>query len=635
MWEGDGHINVKGRSLFYATSSQRMARQLQHLLLRFGIISRLRTVNFPYKDGRVGYQLFVTGNEHLIAFRQSIGVHFVSDDRRARLDALCLDNVDAAGTKDVVPVAVKEIVREAKTQAGLTWEQINDASGVAQREFYPTGASGKNGFARSTMQRLADYFGNEELRRYADNDVYWDKIIAIDYVGEKQTYDLEIPGTHNFVANDILVHNSHAADYAVITVQTAYLKAHYPVEYMAAQLLVERDKTEKVVNFVSECRRMGVDVLAPDVNYSGLDFEIQQRPPETPTMAHRDPSLGYPFPVPADSAIRFGMAAIKNVGEGPVEAILAARRQGGVFKSLEEFCDRVDLRQVNKRALECLIKAGALDRFGNRNPLLAVLEQMVAQSASVHDARDSGQLSIFDLLGGAGEEAHVTPIKLPAIEEVKGREKLQWEKELLGVYSISHPLMQLGIDLSAATTCSCAELDERYDGKGVTLAGVITSMRTINTKKGDPMAFVQLEDLQGACEVVFFPKAYADHKEKLIVDAVVIVKGKAQIREGKTALLADIVQTHVDQIVGVGDEPPRYQTPLFAGAPTINGLAMHDSGDNAVTTATTVTSATWATRNLAPPAMRRMRTPSATRSLPGCAVRPRRHPCRWNHRLQR
>ena len=161
---------------------------------------------------------------------------------------------------------------------------------------------------------------------------------------------------------------SHAADYAVITVQTALLKAHYPVEYMAAQLLVERDKTEKVINFVSECRRMGVDVLPPDVNYSGLDFEIQLRPPETQTMAHRDPSLGYPFPVPEGSAIRFGMAAIKNVGEGPVEAILAARDEGGAFTGLEEFCDRVDLRKVGKRPLEFLIKAGALDRFGFRSP---------------------------------------------------------------------------------------------------------------------------------------------------------------------------------------------------------------------------------------------------------------------------
>uniref|UniRef100_A0A7C1FDU3 DNA polymerase III subunit alpha n=1 Tax=Caldilinea aerophila TaxID=133453 RepID=A0A7C1FDU3_9CHLR len=373
---------------------------------------------------------------------------------------------------------------------------------------------------------------------------------------------------------------SHAADYAVITVQTAYLKAHYPVEYMAAQLLVERDKTEKVVNFINECRRMGIDVLPPDVNYSGLDFEIQQRPADTPTLAHRDPNLGYPFPVPEGSAIRFGMAAIKNVGEGPVRVIIKAREEGGPFKSLEDFCDRVDLRQVNKRALECLIKAGALDRFGKRSQLLAVLDQMVSASAAVHDARASGQLSIFDMLGAAKQEAHVSPIKLPDIEEVKGREKLQWEKELLGVYSISHPLHQLKVDFKRITTCSCAELDERYAGKGVTLAGVITNVRVINTKKGDQMAFVQLEDLQGGCEVVFFPKAYAEYKEKLIIDSVVIVKGKAQTREGQTTLLADMVQTYVENYIGVDEEPPIPQVPLFHDMPPLNGVASSTVGEN-------------------------------------------------------
>ncbi|HHY56210.1 MAG TPA: DNA polymerase III subunit alpha, partial [Chloroflexi bacterium] len=373
---------------------------------------------------------------------------------------------------------------------------------------------------------------------------------------------------------------SHAADYAVITVQTAYLKAHYPVEYMAAQLLVERDKTEKVINFVSECRRMGIDVLPPDVNYSGLDFEIQQRPPDMPPQTQRDPSIGYRFPVPEGSAIRFGMAAVKNVGEGPVQVIINARKTGGPFKSLEDFCDRVDLRQVNKRALECLIKVGALDRFGKRSQLLAVLDQMVGASASVHDARDSGQLSIFDLMmGGSAPQASVSPIRLPDLEEVKGREKLQWEKELLGVYSISHPLQQMNIDFKRVTTCSCAELDETYDGKGVTLAGVITSIRTINTKKGDQMAFVQLEDLQGGCEVVFFPKAYAEYKDKLSVDAVVIVKGKAQTRENQTTLLADIVQTHVESYVGIGDEMPALQASLLTGAgPTINGIPLNDDG---------------------------------------------------------
>ncbi len=365
---------------------------------------------------------------------------------------------------------------------------------------------------------------------------------------------------------------SHAADYAVITVQTAYLKAHYPVEYMAALLLIERDKTEKVINFINECRRMGIDVLPPDVNYSGLDFDIQERPADTESLAHRDPHIGYPFPVPEDSAIRFGMAAIKNVGVGPVSVIIAAREEGGPFTGLEDFADRVDLRQVNKRALECLIKAGAFDRFGKRSQLLAVIDQMVGHSSGIHSSRESGQLSMFDALG---DDAAITamPINLPDIEEASGRERLQWEKELLGVYTISHPLQQLTIDLNGIVTCSCNDLDERYDGKNVMLAGMIAEARTITTKKGDPMAFVKLEDTQGQCEVVVFPRTYEEYKDKLVQDNVVLVKGKGQSRNGQTSLLADSIQSYVEQATSTGENVSPFQKPLLDVGPTINGVA--------------------------------------------------------------
>jgi DNA polymerase-3 subunit alpha len=578
MWAGDGHINVTGRSLFYATASERMARQLQHVLLRLNIISSLRTVIFPYKEGRRGYQLFVTGQANLVRFAETIGTHFVSARRRAQLAQLCAgDQGQRLAVKDVVPLGIKEVVRAAKEAEGITWTALNRASGVTQREFYPAGRASKQGFTQETIARLADFFASDALHRYADSDLYWDAIVSIEPVGEKQTYDLEIADTHNFIANDILVHNSHAADYAVICVQTAYLKAIYPVEYMAALLLIERDKTEKVINFINECRRMGIDVLPPDVNYSGLDFDIQARPADAEANSRRDPNIAYKFPIPEGSAIRFGMAAVKNVGEGPVKVILAAREEGGPFTGLEDFCERVDLRQVNKRALECLIKVGAFDRFGLRSQLLAVLDQMVAQSAGVFAARDSGQLSMFDLMSEAGAAA-VSPIRLPNIEEVKGREKLTWEKEMLGVYAMSHPLQAMSVDIRNIVTCGCAELDERYHEKNVLLAGMIAGVRTINTKKGDQMAFVQLEDMSGQCEVVVFPRTYAEVKEMLIPDSIVVVKGKAQTREGQTSILADSFQNYVDQIISVGPDP-QFQKPLLElGSPTINGFRSGERG---------------------------------------------------------
>ena len=356
---------------------------------------------------------------------------------------------------------------------------------------------------------------------------------------------------------------AHAADYAVITVQTAYLKANYPVEYMAALLLVERDKTEKVINFIQECRRMGIHVLPPDVNHSGLDFAIQDLPEDAEQeKLPKDPTLAYEFPVHAESAIRFGMAAVKNVGVGPVQAILDARAEDGPFLNLEDLCDRVDLRQVNKRSLECLVKVGAFDRFGQqteqgkgqlRLQLLEVIDQCIARSAATHSARESGQLSMFDLFAGAGGEAQPEqfPIRLPEYETAAGtrtsdRERFEWEKDLLGVYVSSHPVQQLNVDLSQFITCPCPELNERHDGKNVTLVGMLASIRTTVTKKGDKMAFVQLEDMQGQCEAVLFPAVYEKCKDDLQEERVVLVKGKAQTRGARTSVLVDTLQTSVE-----------------------------------------------------------------------------------------
>ncbi|MCY3904127.1 MAG: DNA polymerase III subunit alpha [Caldilineaceae bacterium] len=395
--------------------------------------------------------------------------------------------------------------------------------------------------------------------------------------------DIEYFGRYGF-------NKAHAADYAVITVQTAYLKALYPVEYMAALLLVERDKTDKVINYIQECRRMGIHVLPPDVNHSGLDFAIQDLPSDAEQEAlPKDPTLAFKFPVSEGAAIRFGMAAVKNVGVGPVQAILAARAEGGPFLNLEDLCDRVDLRQVNKRSLECLIKVGALDRFGQhpdqmkagiRNRLLDVVDQCIARSAATHSARESGQLSMFDLLGAANGSAQPEqfPIRLPdeeATEQEKksDRERFQWEKELLGVFVSSHPVQQLSVDLSRFTTCPCAELGERHDGKNVTLAGMLASVRTTVTRKGDRMAFVQLEDMQGQCEAVFFPGVYQKFKEYLQEERVVMVKGKAQTRGARTSVLVDTLQTAVEFGRARADErdrdltaaPPQFPAASFAG----------------------------------------------------------------------
>ncbi|NOZ71726.1 MAG: DNA polymerase III subunit alpha, partial [Chloroflexi bacterium] len=251
------------------------------------------------------------------------------------------------------------------------------------------------------------------------------------HVADKIFDDIDFFANYGF-------NKSHAADYAVITTQTAFLKAHYPVEYMTALLTVERNDQDKVTNFIKECRKMGIAVLPPDINESDFGFKIQEKVEESNAQSFGKST--FDFPVPKGAAIRFGLEAVKNVGRGPVEEILRARADGP-FTSLEDFCERVDLRQVNRRALESLIKVGAFSQFGDREMILAVLDKMMQLSTHSWQAKDVGQISLFDLeehtLDEGGSHLLEPP---PPYESVPPRERLDWEKDLLGVYVSAHPL---------------------------------------------------------------------------------------------------------------------------------------------------------------------------------------------------
>jgi DNA polymerase-3 subunit alpha len=296
---------------------------------------------------------------------------------------------------------------------------------------------------------------------------------------------------------------AHAADYAVMTCQTAYLKALYPVEFMTALMTVEQS-IEKIGLLIIEARRMGIDVLPPAVNYSDLAFTIETRPD-------------------SKRAIRFGMASIKGVGEGPVAVIREARLSGGPFKSLEDFCRRVDLRSVNRRALEALIKIGALECFGNRAQLLQMIDRMMGLSSSSHHAQDVGQLTLFGGIVDASETETIGP--LPNIGDVPLREKLAWEKELIGAYVSEHPVAQALAQLQSEITHTSAALNEEEDGHKAVMIGAVIGSRTIQTKKGDTMGFIQLEDVQGTYECVAFPRTWKQTQDLWQKDKIVLVRG--------------------------------------------------------------------------------------------------------------
>ena len=325
---------------------------------------------------------------------------------------------------------------------------------------------------------------------------------------------------------------AHSAAYAVITCQTAYLKAKYPVEYMAAMLSVERGNTEKVASLVAECRRLGIEVRPPDVNCSGLDFTIEG--------AACPPSPGQPTAM----AIRFGLGAIKNVGEGAVELILRARGDRP-FASVDDFCHRVDLRQINKRVLECLAKSGAMSRLGRPGQLLAALDRMVSISQEAHAAREAGQLSLF---GGLDSGPATGFLVLPDVPPIPRKDQLAWEKELLGIYVSQNPLNLLPLNLDHVTRTD--QIDETLKGRRIQIIGIIASVRSILTKKGDPMAFAQVEDQSGTIEVVVFPRTFEETRDLWMEDRLVVVKGKVDWREDRPGLICDAAREYDPLIDG-------------------------------------------------------------------------------------
>lgn len=332
---------------------------------------------------------------------------------------------------------------------------------------------------------------------------------------------------------------AHAACYGLIAYYTAYLKANYPAEYMAAVLSSEAGNTDKVAAAVAESVRMGIRVLPPDVNESYENFTV------------------------VGGAIRFGLAAVKNVGLGAVEAILQARTAGGPYASLADLVERVDPRAVNKRVLESLIKAGALDSLGApRALMLQTLDDAMEGAQRVLRARETGQTGLFDL--GSATPPREPAEAVLAVEEFSKEELLAMEKEMLGLYISDHPLRHVHDTLATRINAALHQLMDVPDKALVTVGGIITGVKRTTTRSGSAMAFVTLEDLTGSCEVIIFPKTYEQVHFLLKRDSVIVVRGKVDIMEQQAKILADRVST-LEEAEEV--EP----LPYLASAPSGNG----------------------------------------------------------------
>ncbi len=307
---------------------------------------------------------------------------------------------------------------------------------------------------------------------------------------------------------------SHSAAYALIAYQTAFLKAHFPVEFMASLLTSEMHSTDGVVKFIAECRNHDIPILPPDVNKSDIEFAVD------------------------GSRIRYGLVAVKNVGENAIESIVACRADQ-TFESLFDFCERVDLKKVNKRVIESLIKCGAFDSTGaRRSQMMAALESALDYGQRVQRERNDPQMGLFDL--GESQPSINAPA-LPEIEEWDEKQLLAFEKESLGFFLTGHPLTRYEDILDKFTNADAISIKELKDGGVVRIGGLVQNIKTIKTKKGDLMAFVTIEDMHGAVEAIVFARVFADARDLLVEDHALLIQGQVQKDEQSVKILADTV----------------------------------------------------------------------------------------------
>lgn len=363
------------------------------------------------------------------------------------------------------------------------------------------------------------------------------KIITRQYLDTKNVYDIGVEQDHNFVIKNGLVasncfNKSHSTAYGYVTYQTAYLKANYPLEYMAALLTANCDDTDKVQKYIAACTNMGIQIEPPDINRSGVDF------------------------TPANDKILFGFSAVRGVGQSAIACILEAREQGGEFKTLANFCDRVDLRAVSRSTIKSLLSCGAFDKIGsNRHQFLQDLELIYDWAQSRARDRATGQGNLFDLLGGGFSSNTNTNKNLNSFEsapkaqpvsDFPPQEKLRMEKELLGFYVSDHPLKAVRQSSRILSPINLSALSDQKEESNVCAVVMLNGVKKVMTKKGDPMAILQIEDLTAQSEAVVFPKIYERIHSLLQVDLRLIIWGKVDRRDDQTQFIvedAELVET--------------------------------------------------------------------------------------------
>ena len=420
--------------------------------------------------------------------------------------------------EDVVPTEIYlEPLREAMLKAFPSLRAGCRALGISGGLIFADRR--KRGIRRDTLAFLAQRLDSPALAALTETLTAWSRVRSFTLEREEATYDFEVPGAASFLANGIAVHNSHAACYGLVAYQTAYLKANYPVEFMAALLTSEMEKTDKIVQYMEECRSMGLRVEPPAVGVSGARFTV----------------LG--------DTIHFGLAAIKNVGATAIESITKAR-EARAFASLADFCGRVDLRLVNRRVVESLIKAGAFDSLGDtRAGLLSGLDQAMEAGQRSQRDREEGQGSLFESLASPRTDASApAPRPDSQVAEWPREELLAYEKDVLGFYLSGHPLDEFREVAGRLRAVSAGELATLPVASRVLLLGLVSALQENSTKSGNRMAFATLELVDGSVPLTIFPEPYRACAVALRHRGPVLVRGRIDDSDKGRVVLAEEVK---------------------------------------------------------------------------------------------
>ena len=581
----DGWADASG--VHYGTKSLAVARALKRMLLRCGVVSNILHRDIA-EHGR-HYTVSVADRNEAKRFGLLIEPH-LTYQKLAKVERHLYD-WESRGSATTIGIPSSFLGRELERRAEVTGRSKRDL-GVDS-----------GGYTSSRLlhpNTLNGLLYSERLEDLRTGDLRWDTVVSVEYVGEQECFDFRManPDRPYAVVEDFLVHNcgkkirelivkerekfelgceangygrelgkqwfdiiepfadyafnkSHSYGYGFIAYQIAYLKANYPAEYMAALLTSVKSNLDKAAVYLAECRTMGIPVTVADVNRSLVDFAPELQRDEAGQVTGAE--------------IVFGMSAVRGVGTGHCELVIAEREANGPFTDFYDFCERVDLGVLNKKTVEALIKAGAFDSCGHkRQGLLMVFESIVDRTIARRKEAEAGVMSLFDQMiddGSAGGSLGFDDREeIPDVEFPK-TQKLAFEKEMLGLYVSDHPLFGAEDFLARRTEVGLDALAECEDGAIKTVGGVITGLQRKWTKKGDLMGVFVLEDLRSSAETMVFPRTMTEHGHKLADDAIVIVKARIDKRDDMPKLIA----MEIDVVEGVSDAAEPFRLAVSPG----------------------------------------------------------------------